>query len=107
MQESSRGRAEVVHDGEDGEGEGAAAYVHVLAGEPSDEDVAMLRRARRAPVPVVAVAFASAINSGSLLASKRSATSVCARSATAASSNGINSRPEAAILPCAIGIVEG
>lgn len=37
--------------------EGAAAYVHVLAGEPGEEDVAVLRRARRAGVPVVAVPF--------------------------------------------------
>lgn len=36
--------------------EGAAAYVHVLAGEPGDEDVAVLRRARRARIPAIAVA---------------------------------------------------
>ncbi len=36
--------------------EGADVYVHVLAGEPSDEDAAVLRRARRARVPVLAVA---------------------------------------------------
>jgi uncharacterized protein (DUF697 family) len=49
-----------------GDPEGAAAYVHVLAGEPSNKDVAMLRRARRAHVPVIAVALASAINSFSV-----------------------------------------
>ncbi len=49
-----------------GDPQGADAYVHVLADEPSDEDVAVLRRARRAHVPVVAVAFASAINSFSV-----------------------------------------
>src|SRR5262249_33274883 len=31
--------------------DGAAAYVHVLAGEPRDDDVAVLRRARRARGP--------------------------------------------------------
>ena len=36
--------------------EGADAYVHVLAGETADEDVAVLRRAQRARVPVIAVA---------------------------------------------------
>ena len=36
--------------------EGADAYVHVVAGELRDEDVAVLRRARRAYVPVIAVA---------------------------------------------------
>ncbi len=36
--------------------EDADAYVHVLAGAPRDEDVALLRRARRARVPVIAVA---------------------------------------------------
>ncbi len=36
--------------------EGADVYVHVLAGDPSDDDVDVLRRARRARVPVVAVA---------------------------------------------------
>jgi uncharacterized protein (DUF697 family) len=35
--------------------EGADAYVHVLAGEPGDADVAVLRRARLARVPVIAV----------------------------------------------------
>ncbi len=36
--------------------EGSDVYVHVLAGEPSEEDAAVLRRARRARVPVIAVA---------------------------------------------------
>jgi uncharacterized protein (DUF697 family) len=36
--------------------EGAAAYVHVLAGAPSPEDEAVLRRARRGRVPVVVLA---------------------------------------------------
>jgi uncharacterized protein (DUF697 family) len=36
--------------------EGADVYVHVLAGEPGEKDVAMVRRARRARVPVIAVA---------------------------------------------------
>jgi uncharacterized protein (DUF697 family) len=36
--------------------EGAAAYVHVLAGAPSPEDEAVLLRARRARVPVVVLA---------------------------------------------------
>lgn len=40
--------------------EGADAYVHVLAGEPVEEDVDLLQRARRARVPVIAVARASA-----------------------------------------------
>jgi uncharacterized protein (DUF697 family) len=35
--------------------EGADAYVHVLAGAPDREDVELLRRARRARAPVVAV----------------------------------------------------
>jgi uncharacterized protein (DUF697 family) len=39
-----------------GDPNGADAYVHVLAGEPGDEDVAALRRARRAGVSVIAVA---------------------------------------------------
>jgi uncharacterized protein (DUF697 family) len=39
-----------------GDPEGADAYVHVIAGEPHDGDVAVLRRARRARVPVVVVA---------------------------------------------------
>jgi len=37
------------------EPKGAAVYVHVLAGEPSDEDEAALKRARRARVPIIAV----------------------------------------------------
>jgi uncharacterized protein (DUF697 family) len=49
-----------------GGAEGAAAYVHVLAGEPGDDDVAVLRRARRAHVPAVAVAFADARNAFSV-----------------------------------------
>ena len=36
--------------------EGADVYVHVLAGDPGDDDVDVLRRARRSRVPVVAVA---------------------------------------------------
>ena len=36
--------------------EEADVYVHVLAGAPQAEDVAVLRRARRARVPVIAVA---------------------------------------------------
>jgi uncharacterized protein (DUF697 family) len=36
--------------------DGAAAYVHVLAGELGDEDVAVLRRARRTTLAVIAVA---------------------------------------------------
>ena len=39
-----------------GRPEGADVYVHVLAGEVTDADVSVLRRARRARVPVVAVA---------------------------------------------------
>jgi uncharacterized protein (DUF697 family) len=39
-----------------GDPEGAAVYVHVLAGETSVEDVAVLRRARHAAVPAIAVA---------------------------------------------------
>jgi uncharacterized protein (DUF697 family) len=39
-----------------GDPEGARAYVHVLAGEPRAEDVAVLRRAERARVPAIAVA---------------------------------------------------
>jgi uncharacterized protein (DUF697 family) len=35
--------------------EGADAYVHVLAAQPGDEDLAALRRARRAAVPEIAV----------------------------------------------------
>ena len=40
--------------------EGAEVYMHVLAGEPGGEDEVVLRRARRARVPVVAVAVGSA-----------------------------------------------
>lgn len=36
--------------------DGADVYVHVLAGELRDEDVALLRRASRAQVPAIAVA---------------------------------------------------
>ena len=35
--------------------EGAAVYVHILVGEPTEEDEAVLRRASRAHVPVIAV----------------------------------------------------
>lgn len=58
-QQFLRGRAEpgaVLLDGPDG----ADAYVHVIAGEPGDGDVAVLRRARRARVPIVVVALGSA-----------------------------------------------
>jgi uncharacterized protein (DUF697 family) len=40
--------------------EGARVYVHVVSGEPDDADVAVLRRARRAAVPVIAVAVGGA-----------------------------------------------
>jgi uncharacterized protein (DUF697 family) len=43
--------------------EGAAAYVHGLAGEPGDEDIVVLRRARRAAVSVIAVAVGVARDS--------------------------------------------
>lgn len=43
-----------------GRPEGADAYVHVLAGEPRDDDVELLRRASRARVPAIAVARGSA-----------------------------------------------
>jgi uncharacterized protein (DUF697 family) len=36
--------------------EGGSAYVHVLAGAPSDDDEAVLKRARRARVPALALA---------------------------------------------------
>jgi hypothetical protein len=36
--------------------DGADAYVHVLASEPSEEEVALLRRARRGRVPAIVVA---------------------------------------------------
>jgi len=39
-----------------GDPEGADVYVHVLAGKTVDEDFAVLRRAQRARVPVIAVA---------------------------------------------------
>jgi uncharacterized protein (DUF697 family) len=39
-----------------GDPEGAALYVHVLGREPSEEDEQALKRARRARVPIVAVA---------------------------------------------------
>jgi hypothetical protein len=39
-----------------GEPEGADAYVHVLARETGDEDIVLVKRARRARVPVIAVA---------------------------------------------------
>jgi uncharacterized protein (DUF697 family) len=48
-----RGEPEAVRLGDP---EGAYMYVHVLAGEVGDDDVALLHRARRARVPVVAVA---------------------------------------------------
>jgi uncharacterized protein (DUF697 family) len=38
-----------------GSPEGADAYVHVLTGEPGDEDVNVLRRAQKERVPVIAV----------------------------------------------------
>jgi uncharacterized protein (DUF697 family) len=37
------------------EPKGAAIYVHVLGGDPTDDDRAALKRARRARVPIVAV----------------------------------------------------
>lgn len=43
-----------------GDPEGAGAYVHVLAGEVLDEDVDVLRRARHAAVPAIAVAVSFA-----------------------------------------------
>lgn len=43
-----------------GDPEGADVYVHVLVGDASADDVAVLRRARRARVPVVAVAHGRA-----------------------------------------------
>ena len=58
-QQLLRGRAEPEAVRLDGP-EGADAYVHVLSGEPDDEDVRALRRARRGRVPVVAVAVGSA-----------------------------------------------
>jgi hypothetical protein len=44
-----------------GDPEGADVYVHVLAAPPGDEDVRMLRRARRARVPAIAVAVGFAL----------------------------------------------
>jgi uncharacterized protein (DUF697 family) len=55
-------RRRLLRDGADaaairvGDPKGATAYVHVLAAEPSGEDAAVLRRARRARVPVVVIA---------------------------------------------------
>ena len=49
-----------------GDPEGADAYVHVLAGGAGKEDVAVLRRARRARVPVVAVARGPARGAASI-----------------------------------------
>lgn len=43
-----------------GEPEGADAYIHVLAGEPSRDDEEALRRAHRARVPTIAVGPVSA-----------------------------------------------
>jgi uncharacterized protein (DUF697 family) len=43
-----------------GDPEHATVYVHVLAGAPGEDDVAVLRRARRAAVPIVAVVVGSA-----------------------------------------------
>jgi uncharacterized protein (DUF697 family) len=43
-----------------GDPEGADVYVHVLAGAPTGEDERVLRRARRARVPIVAVVAGSA-----------------------------------------------
>jgi uncharacterized protein (DUF697 family) len=42
-----------------GSPEGADAYVHVLADAPADDDMSVLRRARGAAVPVIAVAVGS------------------------------------------------
>lgn len=55
-QQFLRGRAEpeAVHLGDP---EGADVYVHVLSGELGAEDVAVLRRAQRARIPVIAVAI--------------------------------------------------
>ena len=46
--------------------EGAAVYVHVLAGEVTEDDEASLREARRARVPVVAVARGPARQAGAI-----------------------------------------
>src|SRR5438552_13709934 len=40
----------------DAEPKGGAVYVHVLGGGPTEDDVAALKRARRARVPIVAIA---------------------------------------------------
>jgi uncharacterized protein (DUF697 family) len=40
----------------DAESKGGAVYVHVLGGAPTSEDEAALKRARRARVPIVAIA---------------------------------------------------
>jgi len=45
-----------------GDPEGSDVYVHVFAGEPTEEDVVLLRRARRARVPVIAVVAGSTRN---------------------------------------------
>jgi uncharacterized protein (DUF697 family) len=49
-----------------GDPQGATAYVHVLAAEPTDEDAAVLRRARRARVPVVVVAVGPVADDSSI-----------------------------------------
>jgi len=54
-------RKELIRDGDEravreGGPEGASAYVHVLAAEPSPEDEEVLRRAHRARVPAVCLA---------------------------------------------------
>jgi uncharacterized protein (DUF697 family) len=43
-----------------GDPEHATVYVHVLTGAPGEDDVAVLRRARRTAVPIVAVVVGSA-----------------------------------------------
>jgi uncharacterized protein (DUF697 family) len=45
---------------------GADVYVHVLAGDLADEDIETLRRARRARVPMIAVARGTARNAGTI-----------------------------------------
>jgi uncharacterized protein (DUF697 family) len=54
-QQFLRGRAELAAV-RVGEPDSAGVYVHVLAGEPRDEDKVVLRRARYAGVPAIAVA---------------------------------------------------
>lgn len=55
-------RRQFLRDGADpgalrlGGPQGAAAYIHVLAGEPDEGDEAALRAAKRAGVPVIAIA---------------------------------------------------